>query len=242
MLSKRPLFMQALLTSLMLLILLLLVWFRLQHVEAYKAANEIKLEENSWRSPEPLQVNTHFDAISRQQWAFDFSEAEKILVTIPVDEHNQLVFNDKTAKLIEQLIVAVTAHKNPKTLARVETLIEKTLAQPAGKQLAIAVNRYGQYLDYTARQSPKAFTNLEDLANKNNDKKTAQIELFGLVKAQQLFGKKNRLNDYLLSRLKINSDKTLSKKEKERLLNDLVLQFTRDKQTLATSFAEKKDD
>lgn len=159
---------------------------------------------------QPAQIDTLFpDPISNSTWRFDFEEPENLLESLRFTPDNQIVLDEATTILMKRLYNWQSGPENQQAdPARVQLLVSKFFPKVACYQSFSDLWR--RYV--TFKEAEKQQTDLVGL----------QTQFFSQEEMEGLFGRQNRLADYLSARSQIIKNPDLTDVQREQALQALV--------------------
>lgn len=160
---------------------------------------------------QPAQINELFpDPISDSNWRFDFEPAENLLESLRFTQDHQIVLDEATTILMKRLYNWQSGPENQQAdPARVQLLISKFFPEAACYQSFSDL--WGRYV--TFKQAEKQQTDLVGL----------QTQFFSQEEIEGLFGRQNRLSQYLSARTQLIKNPQLTDVQREQALQALVL-------------------
>lgn len=191
--------------------------------------------EGAWRQP-PLIDTSQLVPIAPQTWHFDFEPVAHLIGDIALHANGELVLNANTAKALQQAIATLSPELSKAELQRLAFLTKKEREGKAGEQLADLLLRFYQFRDAEA-STARLKTDAKDAATllaRHQHSMALKQEIFGNTLALHLFGRRDALTQYLLSRRQINENPKLDAPQKQQALHDLQVQFEQQQREHAT--------
>lgn len=191
----------------------------------------IRKQTDDWQ--QPVAANTLFpDAISAQQWHFDYEAIENILANVQLSNTGELLINPGLVSILTKVIDSLPQDISEQALQRIGLLISKSfshLPHTAKKLTDVLIKFY--HLQYAENKDHSA-ENKDHSAEKNTQstrgklkallaEEALQNHYLGKDVASQLFGKQQDITRYLLERKIIKENSALSRQQKNQQLGAL---------------------
>lgn len=182
-----------------------------------------------WQQPLALDpVYPH--KLSSGDWHVNFSAVEPLLLQLPLTEHNALQVNVSTLTVIEKIMGRGVMPVDPIQQERFYFLLSRTLPAPASEEFIDLLTRYMAYKEALAKLSGSQTGSQSDsatstLMEQHVKKQQLQAIYFSPDNHNALFSDSNNAQTYLIKRLAIVQDTTLSNEVKTQRLNALRIQY-----------------
>ncbi|MEX1034009.1 MAG: lipase secretion chaperone [Cellvibrionaceae bacterium] len=179
----------------------------------------------NWR--QPVQLDSAYpQLISPRRWPFDFTTFEgRFASRVGTDEAGRLELDPMLADTLEQTLLHLPENTSEEVLQRIVVLLRKSFPGSKGEQLAELFHNYAAYRREESRfQTPAAGGAKEALAALRNSIEL-QHKYLGSEAAERLYGERNALTTYLLSRREIREDSSLSPARKQERLDTLEREY-----------------
>ena len=189
------------------------------------------VQSNSqWRQPNAIS-SIFPEPLSTDEWQFDYDDIEQVLARIKQGESNNLIINETTAVILNEAVSNFSEETNENSLRRIRFLVSKGMRGDAGQELGEILVSFYRYKKAEAK---------EKLLEKTSQAKTKSLKVqetrfeqtlliqeryLGPEVSEQLFGRKNALNRYLLARRRVSENASFTAIQKQKILGQLQQQF-----------------
>ena len=177
--------------------------------------------ETQWTQPEPLD-SIYKTPISANSWRFDFDEVKKALKKITTDD-GELLMTSALAEKLEVLVSTLPEDMDASSLNRLRHLIALRLPADSGERVGELIERF---YHYTRSKEQLAAENETLNAEARHARLLAlQNEHLGPDLTQKLYERQNSLAEFLFASRRIQSDQSLSDKQRQQRLDELRLNY-----------------
>jgi hypothetical protein len=175
---------------------------------------------------QPVAANTLFpNAISAQQWHFDYESIENILAHVELSHAGELRINPELVSILTKVTDSLPPDMSEQALERIGFLISKSfshLPHTAEKLTDVLINFY--HLQYTSNKVQTVEDSTQGSRGKLKgilEEEARQNYYLGKNVANQLFGKQQNISRYLLKRKVIKENSALSTQQQKQQLDSL---------------------
>ncbi|MCW8195789.1 hypothetical protein F6455_13425 [Proteobacteria bacterium 005FR1] len=164
-----------------------------------------------------------------EEWAFDFAGFERHFAE-HVSAENNSILNDQLPRQFQSVFQNLPPSLDAKSVERISFLFRKSFPGTAGEQLSTVFGPI-YYYHYEKEAAAKRIAQLHPPGSTEytsallDSAEAMQNEHFSREQVDQLFGKQNSLNRYLLQRRLVREDPELSAEQKRLTLRDLQSAF-----------------
>lgn len=195
------------------------------HLILHQQPPAAQVNSHYWQQPTALDLR-YPHKLSSGDWEVNFSAVEPWLLQLPLSEHHGLQVNAATLTVMEKLLGRGAIPADPMQQQRFYFLISRALPAPASDEFIDLLTRYSAYRDALATL-PRS--QAEDVASTIMQQHLKQQQLraryFNPDHRQALFSAANKAQTYLIERLTIFRDTTLSDEVKKQRLKALDIQY-----------------
>jgi hypothetical protein len=188
--------------------------------------NKQPLSSSHWLQPAYLN-DRYPQLIGSNDWQLDFIIIEEKISNLKLNNDHDLLIDADTVDILKSINLELPKNMQHKEWQRLQFLFIKSLGDNIGKSFYKLINAYYLYEKEEQSQAVKIKNldfneKLKFIKSQGINNKKTQARYFGSETAIKLFGKKNKITDYLNSRRIINMDKGLSKNQKREQLSILA--------------------
>lgn len=200
------------------------------HVILHQQHSAQTVASGDWQQPLALDP-VYPQPLSSDDGHIHFSAVEPLLLQLPLTEHRGLQVNAATLTVMEKVMETImevgVIPVDPVQQQRFYFLLSRALPAPASEEFIDLLTRYMTYKEALAQlsKSQTGSSATSTLLEQHGKKQQLQASYFDPDTRKALFFDSNNAQTYLIKRLAIVQDTTLSAEVKTQRLNALRIQY-----------------